>query len=361
MQTTTLAGVQLSGYIGKILAKDLFSFCVDLFSKVGVPRKDAEVVSEHLVLANLRGVDSHGALVRVPRYLPDIQSGQINLSPNVKLVKETVSTGLMDGDNGLGQVVAMKATELAIEKAETTGVGIVGAKNISHAGMLARYTLKVVERGLFGLACTNAPPFVVPWGGARPIFGANPICIGFPLEKEKSIVLDMATSSVSAGKIVVMAAKGEKMPEGWALDKHGKPTTDPKAFLDGGMLLPFGGYKGYGLSLSVEAIAGVLIGAPFSIHIRPGWATQGGFIVEALKIDAFRPYEEYTKDMLEFESLIESCPLAEGSKEILLPGVLENREYERRSKDGIPVDEESWKALKKVSDDLVIRLPDLIH
>jgi len=169
----------------------------------------------------------------------------------------------------------------------------------------------------------------------------------------------MATSAVSAGKIAVAAAKGERIPEGLLLDEQGRPTTDPKALLEGGTLLPFGGYKGYGLSLSVEALAGILIGAPYSIYIKLGWATQGGFMIEVLDINAFRPYEAYRRDMLDLVRLVKSCPLAEGHDEILLPGELENREHEKRSREGIPVYKEPWDDLRKISKDLDIELPVL--
>lgn len=337
--------------------EDLLDFCISLFSKAGVPRKDAEIVSENLVLANLRGVDSHGAFVRVPHYLRDLQSGVIAPRARVSVIKETDSTGLIDGGNGLGQIAAMKATELAIEKAKTTGVGIVGARNLNHVSMLAHYALKAVDMGLFGLVCATSPPLMPPWGGAKPVLGTNPFCIGFPIGDRKSIVADMATSVVAAGKIAVAAAKKAEIPEGWALDKCGKPTTDPNAFLEGGMLLPFGGYKGFAISLCVEALAGVLIGAPYSAHIRPGWATQGGFLVEIVDIAAFRTFEGYARDVLDLANTIKSCPLAQGFKEVLLPGELESREYEKRSKEGIPVDRKSWNTLRKVSKAMKIPLP----
>jgi len=349
----------MSNHIGRVSANALFNFCVSVFSKVGVPSKEAEVVSEHLVLADLRGVDSHGALIRIPHYLRGIQKGLINPRPNVKLVKETASMALVDGDNCLGQVGAMRATDLAVEKAKVTGVGVVGARNINHVGILSHYALRAVGQGLFAMAFASSPPIVVPVGGKKPLLGTNPLCIGFPVDGKTSIVLDMATSVVAAGRIAVAAARGERIPEGLLLDEQGRPTTDPEAYLEGGMLLPFGGYKGYGLSLCIEALAGILIGAPYSIYIKPGWATQGGFIIEVLDIDAFRPYEAYKRDMLDFVKLVKSCPLAEGFDEILLPGELESREHEKRSREGIPVYKDQWDDLRKVSKDLGIELPIL--
>lgn len=344
---------------GKVLSDDLFNFCVDVFTKLGVRKKDSEVVSEHLVLANLRGVDSHGAFVRIPHYVPALRQGVINPKPKIRKVKEAASVGLIDGDQGFGPVVAMVATELAIKKAKKSGVCAIGATNMSHVGMLARYTMKVVESKMIGMAATSSPVMVVPWGGRKPVLGTNPFSIGFPLSDKDSIIVDMATSSVSGGKIAVLASKGEKMPEGWALDKYGNPTTDPKVFLDGGMLLPFGGYKGFGLCLSVEVFSSILTGAPFSFYIKSGWATQGGFILGVIDVSFFRPYEEYERDMASLIKMIKTTPPAEGFKEVLLPGEVEKREYAKRIIEGIPVYEDSWGKVKGVADELGVPMPTL--
>jgi LDH2 family malate/lactate/ureidoglycolate dehydrogenase len=351
--------INMNSSVDRVKEKDLFNFCVDVFMKVGAPRGDAEAVSEHLVLANLRGLDSHGAFIRLPGYLPDIEKGLINVRPNISIVKETGSTALLDGDNCLGQIAAMKATELAIEKAKAMGLGIVGARNINHVGFLAHYALEAVNHRLIGLACTSSFPYVVPWGGRKPVFGTNPLCIGFPIDGKKSIILDMATSSVSGGKIAVAAAKEQTIPKGWALDRNGKPITDPKKFLKEGMLLPFGRYKGYGLSLSVEVLAGILMGSP-NIDLRPSWAAQGGFLIEAIDVSIFRPYEDYQKDLFELVRVIKSCPLAEGFDRIMLPGELELEEYEKRSREGVPVYKESLEYLKKLSEELDIPPPVLV-
>jgi LDH2 family malate/lactate/ureidoglycolate dehydrogenase len=278
----------------------------------------------------MRGVDSHGAFVRIPPLLSALQQGKINPKPSIKVIKENLATGLIDGDNGFGQIVAMKACDMAVEKAKTTDVGIVGARNTGHVGILAHYTLKIVNKDLVGMATTSARAHVVPWGGTKGILGTNPFSIAFPLDNKKSILVDMSTSIVSGGKIAMFAAKGEKIPEGWALDKNGKPTTDPKIFLDDGLLLPFGAYKGYSLSMSIEVLAGVLTGSPLAVEMPLTWAVQGGFMVEALDIEAFRTKEEYAKEMLRLMKLIKTCPPAEGFSEVLLPGEIEEREYQER-------------------------------
>jgi LDH2 family malate/lactate/ureidoglycolate dehydrogenase len=345
---------------GKISHISLYKFCFDLFRKLGVGEDDAKVIASHLVTANLRGVDSHGAFVRIPHYVAAVREGSINLKPRVELVKDSPSMALLDGDRGFGLVIAMKATDLAISRAKKYGTCIVGVKNISHVGMLAYYTLKMVQDKVVGLAATNSAACVVPWGGSKPVLGTNPFSIGFPVDGDLSIILDMATSVVAAGKIVVYASKGERMPEGWALDKFGKTTTDPQAYLDGGMLLPFGGYKGYGLCLSVDILAGILTGSPNSLGVPGGWAAQGGFIAQAVDVSFLRPYEEYRSEMIELIRLIKSCPPAEGFKEVLLPGEIESRTYRIRLEEGIPVYEEPWSRLSEVGRDLGVPMPELL-
>jgi len=344
-------------YVGRVSAEALFTFCVDAFCSVGILKQDAEIVAENLVSANLRGVESHG-VIRAPYYVTGIQKGLTNPKPNMRVVRETANTAIIDGDNGLGQIAGMKATELAIKKAKTNGVGIVGVKNTNHVGMLANYVIKIVKQGLIGFTFTNGPPSMAPWGGSNKLLGTNPLCIGFPIDEKNSIILDMATSTVAAGKIASYATRGRKIPPGWALDKYGKSTTDPQEALKG-TLTPLGGYKGYGLALAIDILAGILTGDTVSYYVRSGWEAQGGFLTEAIDVTAFRADEEYKKDVLDYIRLIKSCPLAEGAKEILLPGELESREYEKRFREGIPLDTMTWNALQKLSKDLHVRLPTL--
>jgi len=345
-------------FAGSVSAKELLDFCISVFKSVGVPDRDAEVVAESLVSANLRGVDSHGVL-RLSYYVAGIRKGLTNPKPNIKIDRENAVIAVMDGDNGLGQVAAMKATELAIRKAQTAGIGIVGVRNTNHVGMLSYYIMKIVKQKLIGFAFTNGPPSMAPWGGRKKMIGTNPLCVGFPVDGEKSLILDMATSAVSAGKLNFYAKTGRKIPEGWALDKHGVPTTDPKEALKEGTLAPLGGYKGYGLAVVIDVLAGILTGDTVSYYVRSGWEAQGGFLVGAIDITAFRPYEEYEKEVLNYVKLVKSCPPAKGVKEVLLPGEVEAREAEKRLKEGVPIDAKTWSALQKLSEELGIQLPTL--
>jgi len=250
----------------KVLAKEAQDFCVECFLKFGVPKEDVENIADHLVLANLRGVDSHG-IIRIPYYTEGIRKGLVKPKSDIRVVEESSSITLLDGGNGLGIPVATKATDLAIDKAKSTGVGIVGVRNLGHVGMLAYYIKKAIGHGFIGFACVNAPAVMAPWGGRERIFGTNPMSIGFPMDDGRSIILDMATSVMAHFKIKVAALKGEKISEGVALDRQGRPATDPKEAFEG-VLLPFGGYKGYGLVLAIEVLTSALLGALQSKYIR---------------------------------------------------------------------------------------------
>jgi len=336
----------------RVLVKQMQDFCVECFLKFGVPKEDAENVAEHLILANLRGVDSHG-IMRVPYYREGIRKGLVKPVAEISIVNESTGISLLDGGNGLGIPVATKATGLAIDKAKSIGFGIVGVRNLGHVGMLAYYIKKVIEHGFVGFACVNAPATMAPWGGREKVFGTNPMCVGFPIDERKTIILDMATSVMAHFKIKVAALKGEKISEGVALDKQGRPTTDSKEAFEG-VLLPFGGYKGYGLALAVEVLTSALLGAPQSKNIPLHPSTQGGFFILVIDVNRFRNYDEYKNDMMHLVSMVRSSQLAEGFKEILLPGEIEEREAEKRLRDGIPLAVTTWDELLKLAQELNI-------
>jgi LDH2 family malate/lactate/ureidoglycolate dehydrogenase len=339
----------------KVSAKQAQDFGTRCFEKIGVPKKNAENIADSLVLANLRGVDSHG-IIRIPYYVEGIRKGFVKPSSDIRVVEESASITLLDGGNGLGIPVATKATDLAIDKAKSTGVGIVGVRNLGHVGMLAYYLKKVIGHGFIGFACVNATAVMIPWGGMENLFGTNPLGIGFPVDGGSSIILDMATSGIARFKITVAARRSKAIPEGVALDKQGKPTTDAKEALEG-FLLPFGGYKGYGLVLAVEVLSSALLGALQGKYIKAHASTQGGFFIAAIDIRKFRDYEAYKQDVLHLIGNLKSCPLADGFTEIFLPGEIEEREAEKRRKAGIPVEDETWKELINLAKELNLKPP----
>jgi len=324
----------------------------------GVPGGEAETVSSSLVLANLRGVDSHG-VIRVPVYIEGIRRGLVKPKATVTVVRDHGSFGLIDGGNGLGIVAASTATDLALKKAKAGGVGVAVARNLGHVGMLAYYGEKIVRERSIGILCANGPAVVAPWGGGAKIFGTNPICLCFPIDDERSIMLDMATSATAHFKILMAAAKGEKILEGLALDKNRRPTTDAKAAWDG-VMLPFGQFKGYGIMLATEVLSSALSSGLQGNDIILHGSTQGGFFVEAIDVSAFRPYEQYRSDMTRLAEKLKSCPPMEGFDEVLLPGEKEERERRRRSEDGIPIDPPTWQSLEKTAKELGVKMPELL-
>ena len=335
-------------------AQDLQEFARSAFTKVGVNEAHAEIVAHHLVQANLRGVDSHG-VARIPYYIKGIKSGEVNTNPKIRTVVDKKATALVDGDFALGQVVGKYATELAIKKAAEFGIGVVGVRRTSHVGMLAYYGMMIAERRMIGQVFTNSPPFMAAWGGKKPIFGTNPICITFPRNGRGPIVLDMATSESAAFKIMSAASRGESIPEGWAVDKHGNPTRNPSEALEGA-LLPFGGYKGYGLAVAVELLSSVLMGAEWSSKVKVAYYTEGGQYVQALDVSHFRPFEEYLRDLEEVVKNIKTSGREETKDEIYLPGEKEAIISVERSIHGIPIDDNLKKELTKVSEELNIPL-----
>jgi len=338
-----------------VSAQDLQEFTRAAFTRVGVNEAHAETVAHHLVQANLRGVDSHG-VARIPYYISGIRLRDVNINPRIRTVADNKATALVDGDFALGQVAGRYATELAIKKASEFGVGVVGVRRTSHVGMLAYYGMMVAEKKMVGQVFTNSPPFMAAWGGKKPIFGTNPICMTFPYDGKGPIVLDMATSESAAFKIMSAANKGESIPEGWALDKNGNPTRSPGEALEGA-LLPFGGYKGYGLAVAVELFSSVLMGAEWSTRVKLAYYTEGGLYVQAVDISHFRPYEEYLRDMEEVVKGIKTSGKGEARDEIYLPGEKEAIIAAERSAHGIPIDASLKNELTKVSDELGVPLP----
>ena len=308
----------------------------------GIPEDEARTVAGILVEANLRGQDGHGVLM-LPRYLGDVKKGRIRVPAKIVAIRDSQSSCLLDGNWGFGQVLGVKAMDTAIGKAKEHTIGLVGVKNCNHIGMLAHYTMMALEHDMIGITICNSSPEVAPYGGRARKLGTNPVSIAVPANKERPIVLDMATSVVAAGKIRAKYAKGEKTPEGWIIDNNGQPTVDPSTFLSlKGMLLPAGGYKGYGLSLVIDALCGALTGSGCcSTEFQWG----NGVMMQAINIEAFTPVEAFKERIDNLVKSIKSTPTVPGVEEVLVPGEPEFRIAEERTRDGIPVDDTTWQAL----------------
>jgi len=316
----------------------LQQFCSELFEKVGVPKEKAEIVADSLVQADLRGVDSHG-IVRTAIYLERIEKNMINPFAEIVVEKESEATVLVNGNNNIGSVIGTKALTIAMKKAKEQGAAIVGVRGSNHFGTGAYYLLKAIEQDMILLVVSNASQTMPPTGGVRPFIGTNPLSVGAPANKYPPFILDMATSVVARGKIIVAAQKGESIPLGWAIDKDGNPTTDANAALDGSVL-PVGGPKGYGISMFIDILAGVLTGAGYGKYVNnmyENWEevqNVGHFFI-AIDINRFIPIELFKERMDRYISEIKAEPKAEGIEEILIPGEIEHRLVQKRKEEGI--------------------------
>lgn len=336
-----------------IQAKELKAFTKEVFKKVGANNSHSEIVADHLVAANLRGVESHG-VSRIPYYIDGVKKGEVNVRPKIKIVKRFRSITILDADYALGQIPCRKATDMAVEMAKKFGIGVVGVRRTSHVGMLAYYGAMIASRKMAGLVFTNSPPFMAAYGGKSAVLGTNPICAAFPRgDREPPIVLDMATSLTAVFKIQVAADRGQSIPIGWALDKEGKPTTDARA-ARAGALLPFGDHKGFGLAVIGELFSAALIGGALDVDVKPGFHTDGGLYLQAVDISHFRNFGNYLRDVSKMVKSIKHSG-APGN-EIMLPGERAAATISDRLKNGIPLAEDVCLKLERVSNDYAVPL-----
>jgi L-2-hydroxycarboxylate dehydrogenase (NAD+) len=330
----------------------LQEFSKRVFLHFGVPEDDARLAAEVLASSDLRGIDSHG-VARLHCYFDMLSLGRINPKPELKILRESPSTATVDGDNGLGLVVGPKANEIAMDKAGEAGTGWVSVSNTNHYGIAGYYPLKALEKDLIGWSMTNTTKLVAPLWGAERMLGTNPIAIAFPGKEEPPIVIDMATCAAAYGKIEIAKRKGEKLPEGWAVDSEGHHTDDPEAMIEGGGLLPLGsdrergGHKGYGLALMVDVLCCVLSGAnwgpyapPFAVrqYIPEKQVGKGiGHFFGAMRIDAFIDPDEFKTQIDAYRRELLATKPAPGTEGPIIPGDPEREAEAIRSKEGIPL------------------------
>lgn len=338
----------------KLKETKLRRFCENILIKVGLSQEDASIVSDHLIFANLRGIDSHG-VVGFPLYLQRLVEGGTKIKPKIKKIKEKATWALLDGDNGMGQVVGVYATKLAIEKAKGEGISFIGVRGSSHYGVASYYTIKAAEANMIGFSMSNSRLAMAAWGGAKRVIGNNPLSIAVPCQEGKPIVLDIAMSKVAAGKVRLAARNKERIPKGWIIDRCGRDTENPGDLPEGGALLPFGEHKGYGLAIMVEVLTGVLTGAGMLGQI-PLWFKEirnplnMGHCFAAIDIESFTDLQNFKKRLNWVIQEIKSSPLAEGARGVFIPGEIELEIEKRRRKEGIPLSEAIWQDFKKLSE-----------
>lgn len=352
---------------------DLHQFIKDLFIKIGCPVEDAELGANVLIAAELRGLNSHGVL-RLPNYIALWEAGRVNAKPNIQIVHESPSTAVVDGDAGLGLVVAPKAMEIAIQKAKTAGTGWVAVRNSNHYGIAGYHAMKALEHDMVGMAMTNANPLVAPTFSKDRLLGTNPIAVVIPTEKQPPFVADFATTAIARGKLEVLHKKGEKAPDGFVQDKEGKPSTDPNILTQGGAILPLGGdrehssHKGYCMGAVVDIFSAVLSGASFGPFVppsvpylpvldnQPGVGT--GHFFGAMRIDAFMKAEEFKQKMdLWIETFRNASPI-DGQDRVMIPGDLEREMEVIRKSEGIPILDKVYENLKELAEKFDVYLPE---
>ncbi len=342
-------------------AERLRAFTIETFLYFGVPLADAELAAEVLAAADLRGIDSHG-VARLHTYFDMLQLGRINPKPNIRIVREKISTATVDGDNGLGLVVGPKANEIAMEKAEKAGSGWVSVCNTNHYGIAGYYVLEALKRDMIGWSMTNSTKLVAPLWGAERMLGTNPIAIAFPGLEEPPIVIDLATSAAAYGKIEIARRAGKPVPEGWIIDNQGNMSTNPMDMINGGALLPLGsdrehgGHKGYALSAMVDILCCVLSGAnwgpfapPFALRQEIPARSVGkgiGHFFGAMQIDGFMDVTEFKRQIDDWIRTFRATKPAPGTGGVLIPGDPEREAEAIRSKEGIPL-------IQAVVDDLL--------
>ncbi|AEJ60489.1 Malate/L-lactate dehydrogenase [Spirochaeta thermophila DSM 6578] len=315
-------------------------------SEAGLPRDQAAVVAEVLVFADLRGVHSHGVM-RIPHYAERIRRGGINTSSTFPISPRGRVAFLLDAEGGMGHVAANKATEAALELVSKEGLALAGIRRSSHAGAMSYYVQKALDAGVAALVVANTDPAVVPPGGKVPFLGTNPLAFGFPGMGD-DVLLDMATSEVALGKVLYAREKNTPIPPTWAVDEEGNPTTDPHRAK---WLLPFGGYKGYGIILMIELLTGVLIGGAFGPHLVKMYGDlekQRNLAMWMLFIDPglFRAADEVKALCQKLVDEIHAQPSVSG-EQVMVPGEPEQRTMEQYLKEGIPLAEPVWRYLEE--------------
>jgi LDH2 family malate/lactate/ureidoglycolate dehydrogenase len=340
--------------------QQLFHFTKNVLEKMGCPANDADMATKVLLSADLRGIDSHG-VARLSGYVRLWEVKRVNTMPSIRILHETPSTAVVDGDGGLGLVVAPAAMQIAIQKAKNVGTGWISVQNSNHFGIAGYHAMMALAHDMIGIAFTNASPLVAPTFSIERLLGTNPICVAIPAGEEPAFVADMATTTAANGKLEILQRKNGVAPPGWIQDKHGNTSTNPHELKAGGALLPLGGdrehgsHKGYALSAIVDIFSAVLSGAnygpwvpPFPAYVpmpeeQPGKGI--GHFFGAMRIDAFRPANDFKYHMDKWIRRFRLSKTTEGQQKVLIPGDPEREAEKLRMKNGIPL-------LKPVIEDL---------
>ncbi len=337
----------------------LAAFIGEALIKLGLPEADAQTVATLMAEADLQGSDGHG-VARLPQYARRIRAGGFNVAPKIHVVHDYPATALLNGDNGMGHLVMKRAAEMAIDKARITGIAWVNSQFSNHAGPASLYASMPLAHDMIGLyfAVGNAN-HLPPWGGLDMLLSTNPIAVAIPAGDERAIVLDMATTVAAYGKVKTKALRGETMPEGWMIDRQGRPLTDPKR-ADEGMLLPLGGmeagYKGYGLALVIGLLAGTLGGAAMGRDVidfnhDDASVTNTGQAIAVINVAAFGDVAVFKANVDKLISDLRDSARMPGVERIYVPGERSHETRIRRARSGIPIAPALMSGLDKLADE----------
>ncbi len=330
----------------RVSADELTQVVRAVFQSRGLSERDAGIMADSLVHANLRGVDSHGVM-RAPHYVSRVEKGSINPRPHARVERTGAATATIDGDHGFGQVSNWDAMGLAIEMARESGVGFVGVMHSNHCGALSFFVHRAIDADCIGMAFTQTDKGVVPFGGRLPFCGTNPLCFGIPAASGPPVVLDMATSTVAGGHIYKARMENRPIPPTWALDTSGKPTTDPH---QAAYWTPAAGAKGYGLGVVIDMLTGILSGGAFGPHIPIMYGDLDKrrnlcHLVAALDYRRFAGGPQFREHVAAMVADLHAAPAADGVERVQAPGEPEYLRSLERAKNGIPLDENVWNEL----------------
>ena len=339
----------------RVLPEDLECFLDAVFHKLGMTPENAACCTADLVLTNLWGIDSHGVL-RLPVYAERLMSAAVTANPRIRKIAGRDAFEIIDGGAGMGFVVGHHAMGRAIDLASTRGIGAVAVRNSNHFGAAGLYAKQAADAGFVALAMTNVMPNLVVSGGSAPITGNNPLAFGAPTRLGFPLLLDISMSSVAGGKLLLAIEKEEKIPFGWATNRDGRPTDDPSAGF-AGFLLPVGGHKGFGLSLMIDILCGVLSGGAFQHHLKSMYAapeepSETCHLMIAIDPSVYLGREAFLDRMEELYGTIKASPTWDSETRMLIPGELENESVARRRKDGIPLPRSLLEKLDSLADRL---------
>jgi LDH2 family malate/lactate/ureidoglycolate dehydrogenase len=329
----------------------LREFVAAVYRSAGVPEADAAFVADTLVQADLWGHQSHGVL-RVGWYYARLRSGAMRPLTAPRTVVDAGAIAVVDGEDGMGQVVAKHAVEEAVRRAKLHGVGVVSVRNSNHFGTCMYYTGLGAQAGCITLLATNGGPNMAPWGGMKKMIGTNPWSVAAPAGRHPALIMDMAVSGVARGKIFLAQRRREPIPDTWAIDRNGLPTTDPRAALEG-FILPMAGHKGYAIGVIVDMLAGVLSGSSFLDDVHgpydPVNRSGAGHFFAAFDVAKFQPRAQFDARMEEYIARLKAVPVAPGHEEVFYPGEIEARNDAKHRREGLLLPADTLADLQRVA------------